>query len=140
MNARGAVAVTIAVVGGLGLVACGDSGSDDTVGTTLTDFEVTADAVTAKAGETTFAIDNDAEQVHEFVVVKTDLAAADLPLDEDGLVDERGEGLTFVDEVEDLQGGESAQLTVDLTPGTYILLCNLPDHFAQGMHTGFTVT
>jgi len=140
VNTRGTAAVILATVAALSFAACGDSGTGHNIGVTLTDFEVDADTSTVEAGEITFAIDNDASQVHEFVVVRSDLAPSALPLDEDGLVDERGEGLEFVDEVEDLQASESATLTVSLTRGTYFLLCNLPDHFAQAMHTTFTVT
>jgi uncharacterized cupredoxin-like copper-binding protein len=137
---RAATAITLAGVIALTVAACSDSEPDHNVAVMLTDYEVDPDATTAEAGETTFEIDNDADQVHEFVVVKTDLAPDDLPLDEDGLVDERGDGLEFIDEVEDLEGGESAELTADLAAGTYLLLCNLPDHFQHAMYKTFTVT
>jgi uncharacterized cupredoxin-like copper-binding protein len=137
---RTAARITIAGLIALTAAACGDSEPDHTVGVTMSDYEVDPDATRAEAGETTFEIDNTAVQVHEFVVVKTDLAPDELPLDEDGLVDERGEGLEFIDEVEDLEGGESAELTADLAAGTYLLLCNLPDHFQQDMFKTFTVT
>ena len=117
----------------------GASAPGQRVPVSLTDFEVkTSSGV--DAGRTSFEIDNAATQVHEFVVVKTPLAGDALPLDEDGLVDEQGAGLEFVDEVEDLEGGKSATLTVDLTSGTYVLLCNLPDHYNQGMYAPFTVS
>ncbi len=118
------------------LAACG---GPTTVDATLTDYEMQLSTNTAKAGEITFQIQNDSEMtVHEFVVVQTDTMAADLPVGEDLLVDESL--FTPVDEVEDLAAGDSAELTVTLTPGHYVLLCNIAGHFQLGMHTDFTVT
>ena len=60
-------------------------------------------------------------------------------MDDEGVVDEEGEGLELVDEIEDIEGGSSQSLTVNLDAGSYVLICNLPGHYAQGMHAGFTV-
>lgn len=49
------------------------------------------------------------------------------------------EGLELVDEIEDITPGSSADLTVDLDAGTYVIMCNLPGHFAQGMYSTFEV-
>ena len=98
------------------------------------------DPGSAPAGDITFDITNDAEQTHEFVVFKTDLAADQLPTDENGDVDEAGEGVEHVDEVEDIEGGSTQSLTVNLDAGSYVLICNLPGHYGQGMHAGFTVS
>ena len=45
-----------------------------------------------------------------------------------------------VDEVEDIAPGTSASLSLDLEPGTYAVICNLPGHYANGMHTTFAVS
>ncbi|MGH2629563.1 MAG: sulfocyanin-like copper-binding protein [Actinomycetota bacterium] len=120
-------------------VAAGCSSDSGGVGVTEADFSITLDESTAPAGEVTFDIQNDAEQTHEFVVFKTDLAPDALPTNEDGDVDEEGEGVEHIDEVEDIAGGSSAELTANLDAGAYVLICNLPGHYAQGMHTEFTV-
>jgi uncharacterized cupredoxin-like copper-binding protein len=117
--------------------ACGGDGG---LGVTESDYKIELDENSAPAGETTFDIHNDAEQTHEFVVFKTDLAPDALPTDENGDVDEEGEGVTLVDEVEDITGGSTEHLTVNLDPGKYVFICNLPGHYRQGMHTAFTVT
>jgi uncharacterized cupredoxin-like copper-binding protein len=105
----------------------------------MTDYEMNLSAPSAKAGEITFHIQNDSEvNIHEFVVVKTDTGAGSLPMGEDDIVDESQ--FTPVDEVEDLETGKSADLVVTLEPGHYVLLCNLPNHYMQGMHADFTVT
>ena len=136
MHVRRALAV--ASIGALTLLsACGgDSGG---VGVTLADFSVTPDENSASAGDITFDVTNDAEQSHEFVVIKTDLAEDQLPLDDEG-VDESADGVEVVDEIEDVGGGSEQSLTVNLDAGSYVLICNLPGHYAQGMHAAFTVS
>ena len=125
---------------GLVLVMTGCSDDDGGIDVTLADFTVTADPDSASAGEVTFDVSNEAEQTHEFVVFKSDLAPDQLPTDEGGDVDEAGEGVELVDEIEDIEGGSSQSLTVNLDAGGYVLICNLPGHDAQGMHSGFTVS
>ncbi|MEO8293731.1 MAG: sulfocyanin-like copper-binding protein [Actinomycetota bacterium] len=122
------------------LVATGCSSDSGGIGATEADFTITLDADTAPAGDVTFDIQNDAGQTHEFVVVKTDLAPDALPTDDAGDVDEKGDGITPVDEVEDITAGSSETLTVKLDAGSYVVICNLPSHYKQGMHAGFTVT
>ena len=51
----------------------------------------------------------------------------------------RAAGMTVVDEVEDIVAGTTAELQLSLEPGTYAVICNLPEHYAQGMHASLTV-
>jgi uncharacterized cupredoxin-like copper-binding protein len=133
-----ALAVAAVIALAVPLAACSsDSGG---VGATEVDYKITLDDTTLPSGETTFDIHNEAEQTHEFVVVKTDLAPDELPTDENGDVDEEGEGIEPVDEVEDISAGSTESLTVNLDAGNYVAICNLPGHYRQGMHTGFTVS
>ena len=84
---------------------------------TLQEFAVSADPASVPAGSVTFDVTNDGpDDVHEFVVIKTDLAPTDLPTDKDGAVLEDGEGMEVVDEIEDIPVGETPTLTVDLEP------------------------
>jgi uncharacterized cupredoxin-like copper-binding protein len=55
------------------------------------------------------------------------------------LVEEGGE-LEPVDEIEDIGDGDDPDLTVDLQPGSYVIICNVELHYKQGMRTAFTVT
>jgi uncharacterized cupredoxin-like copper-binding protein len=133
--------LVVPMILGLALVTAGCSSDDEgTVAVTLVDFSVTPDPDSAPAGETTFDVTNDAEQVHEFVVFQTDLAADQLPTDESGDVDEAGEGVELVDEIEDIEGGSTQSLTVNLDAGSYVLICNIPGHYRQGMHASFTAS
>jgi uncharacterized cupredoxin-like copper-binding protein len=78
-------------------------------------------------------------------VIKTDLAPDALPTDENGAVEEEGEGMEVIDEIEDIPVGETQTLTVDLDAGNYVLICNIFDeeeqeaHYSMGMRTAFTV-
>jgi uncharacterized cupredoxin-like copper-binding protein len=64
--------------------------------------------------------------------------ADDLPLDGDTA--RADELLEVIDEVEDIAPGTSATLNLNLDPGAYAVICNLPGHYASGMHAAFTVT
>lgn len=117
----------------------GDGGGGGGISITLADYSVAADPATANAGDITFDIHNDAGQVHEFVVFKSDLDEGSLPTDDTGDVDEAGKGVEHIDEVEDIEGGADGTLAVNLAAGNYVLICNLPGHYGQGMHASFTV-
>ena len=133
--------LAVPMILGLVLVTASCSSDDDGgVAVTLADFTVTVDPDSAPAGEVTFDITNDAGQTHEFVVFQTDLAPDQLPTDEGGDVDEAGAGVEHVDEIEDIEAGSTESLTVNLDAGSYVLICNLPGHYGQGMHAGFTVS
>ena len=85
------------------------------------------------------------EDVHEFVIIQTDLAPDELPTDETGAAIEDGEGMEVIDEIEDLAVGDSQELTVDLAAGQYVLICNVYSadegeaHYEMGMRTAFAV-
>ena len=118
----------------------GPGGGGSSVDATESDYKIDVSSMTTAPGGVTFHVTNSAGQVHEFVVIKTDLAADALPYDEDSAeVDEDSSELTVVDEVEDLEGGSSADLDVQLEAGHYALICNVPGHYQLGMHTDFTV-
>jgi uncharacterized cupredoxin-like copper-binding protein len=123
---------------------CGDGGG--TVDVTLQEFAVGTDPTTAEAGEVVFEATNEGpDDVHEFVVFRTDLGPTELPTDENGAVDEGGEGLELIGEIEDIPVGETQSVTLDLEAGNYVLICNIWDedeqeaHYQEGMRTTFTV-
>ena len=76
--------------------------------------------------------------VHEFVAVRTDLAPNALPTDGTRVVEDQ---LDFRGRTTPLLSpGELGEVTVDLEPGAYVLFCNVPFHYDQGMFVSFTVT
>jgi len=114
----------------------------------LQEFAVLPASESAPAGDVTFTVTNTGpEDTHEFVVFKTDLAADALPTAPDGSVDEEGEGVELIDEIEDIAVGDTPTLTVSLDAGSYVFICNIVEeegqdtivHYQQGMRTGFTV-
>lgn len=114
-----------------------------TVGVTLQEFSIVLDTDTVKAGSVTFHVSNTGpSEVHEFVLIRTDLAPDKLPTGTDGAVEEEAEGLTVLGEVEDLAVGKSKDLTLDVSPGAYVAICNINDndqvHYMLGMRVGFT--
>ncbi|HYN36850.1 MAG TPA: plastocyanin/azurin family copper-binding protein [Actinomycetota bacterium] len=113
-------------------------GDGQEVAATTEDYSISLDPTSVASGETTFNITNDGAVLHEFVVFKTDLAEGDLPVDDEGTIDEEG-GLEVVDEVEDMEAGSTHELTVDLDAGTYVIACNIPTHYGLGMVTTLTV-
>lgn len=116
------------------LAACGPR----SVQVVLGQYEMSASPSSAKAGEITFSVQNNAaELVHEFVVVKSDLPSGGLTVGSEGIVDESQ--MVVIDEIEDMEPGANVNLTVTLEAGHYILLCNIKDHYGLGMHADFTV-
>ena len=111
-----------------------------TIAVALTDFKVGLASATIPAGQVTLQIANEGSQAHELLVFATSLDPTAFPKAADGSVDEEGQGMDKISDGENLDPGGSQTRTVDLTkPGRYVLLCNLPDHFAQGMYTTVTV-
>jgi uncharacterized cupredoxin-like copper-binding protein len=120
------------------------AGEGTAVNVTLQEFNVIPDADSGPAGEFTFNITNvGPDDTHEFVVFKTDLAPDSLPTVADGSVDETGEGVELIDEVEDVAVDADEAVTVDLEAGDYVFICNVVEgdevHYALGMTTSFTV-
>jgi uncharacterized cupredoxin-like copper-binding protein len=120
------------------LVSAGSDGST-VVNVTARSFVITPDTTTIPAGKITFKVTNTDVITHETLVVHAQGTGFDLPYDfsisrviEDQ-IDKPGE-------VPDIQGGTSGEVTLDLEPGTYVLMCNLTAHFQAGMHTLITVT
>jgi uncharacterized cupredoxin-like copper-binding protein len=104
------------------------------------DFHLDFDKTTAAAGTVSFAVKNNGPSTHEFVVFQTDLAVDKLPTNKDGDVDEKGAGVTHIDELGEIKRGKSSTLNVNLPAGKYVMICNITGHYAAGMHTAFTVT
>ena len=118
--------------------ACG--GDDDepeqaTLAVTLSEWAVEADQDSVAVGSVVLDVDNLGPTFpHELKVIRTDLAADALPLFE-GQVDEALVEVQFA--IEPFEGDAVGQTLLDA--GNYVLLCNLPGHYGQGMRTTLTV-
>ena len=119
-----------------------------TVNVTVEEYKVTPESDSAPAGTITFNVTNNGpDDVHEFIVVKTDLAPDALPTKADGSFDEEGQDVQVLGEVEEILVDKSEPLQLSLEPGAYVMLCNrvvkengeTESHYAMGMHAAFTV-
>jgi uncharacterized cupredoxin-like copper-binding protein len=102
----------------------------------LSEWKVAPSAAKAKAGEVTFNATNKGATQHELVVIKSDAAPDKLP-QASGAVDEKA--VTVAGRVAALDAGKSGTVKATLAAGKYVLVCNLPAHYGQGMTTAFTV-
>ena len=104
----------------------------------LTEFAIDVDTTTLADGPVIFQVRNDGAIVHNLRVIATDLTPDDLPTSR-GSVDE--EQLEVVARTSDFEAGGSQTSTVEqLAPGNYVLICNVPGHYQNGMAVGFEVT
>lgn len=113
-----------------------ESPAGTTVTATLTEFVIALSASSAPAGPVTFNVTNAGTMVHEFVILKTDTLAKDLPL-VDGVVVE--DDFSPVGEVPETEAGKSGTFSATLAAGHYAIICNIAGHVAAGMVIDFTV-
>jgi uncharacterized cupredoxin-like copper-binding protein len=81
-----------------------------------TEFKITTDLTSFKAGEITFVAKNEGKIPHDLAVKETG------------------------DKTKEIAPGGSAELKVTLKPGKYELYCTIPGHEAAGMKLTITVT
>ena len=116
----------------------------------LQEFAIVPSVASVPAGTVKFVAKNTGpDDIHEMVVLRTDLDPAALPVDKDGKADEEADGITSIGETGDVAVGETKDVSFDLTSGKYVVICNIvqtePDgsieaHYKVGMRTAFTVT
>jgi len=92
----------------------------------------------ARTGAVIFEVENKGSAIHELVILKTDLAADALPVD-GGKVDEDAAELEVIGEVEEFPSGQAEVGTFELDSGRYVLICNIPAHYEQGMYAEMAV-
>jgi uncharacterized cupredoxin-like copper-binding protein len=130
----GVLLVAIAAVIVIGLIV---NPAPAAIRATTVDYAINM-PTTLSAGTHTIRFTNHGSIGHEIVIFKTDRAADALPL-KDGNVNE--DALQSVaDSGDALQpGGTETVTTADLTPGHYVVVCNLPGHYKAGMRLDLTV-
>ena len=143
-------ALPVIMTGTLGVMACNDSTAPSpvTVNVTLREFNISLDRASAPRGTVIFHVTNSGEDIHEFLVIRTDRAPNALPTEADGSYQENGAGTQLLEEIEEVPPGSSRDLTLDLAEGSHVLICNMvmtePDgtvevHYQLGMRTAFQV-
>lgn len=126
---------------------------------TLAEWRIDLSSALAPAGRVSFSITNRGAVPHEFLIIRTDTSAGDLPV-MDNMIDIAAMGGPMsttmnmpgmspstgmahpagtVGVVDELAAGATALLAVDVVPGHYVVVCDLPAHYQQGMRVDFTV-
>jgi uncharacterized cupredoxin-like copper-binding protein len=147
----GAAAVSLAVAG------CGGGNNENSTtqaqtpaqpsgGGSLTinmsDYAFSPNDSSTNAGTVKISTPNQGQLPHELVLLKTNQAPNSLPTLSNGEVDEEGleaKGVESPGEIEDVGPGETKSAALKLTPGKYVMICNLPGHYKQGMYGTLTV-
>lgn len=143
-------AVYVVLMGATLIVTRGGSGgTSETVTERLAQWSITGDTSVA-AGDVRFVVKNDGTMEHEMLVLQTDTPADQLAVTDAGDPPVPvTQGANKVDEADsigetgnpNLQPGETRIFVIkDMAPGHYVLVCNLEDHYQNGMSADFTVT
>ena len=94
---------------------------------------------TVPAGPVKFAVTNAARATeHEMLVIKDTPAREGLPINTAGnrVLEEQ---VAKVGEVPEIRPGAQRTKRFTLKPGRYLLICNVPGHYAMGMTAMLTV-
>jgi uncharacterized cupredoxin-like copper-binding protein len=134
----------IALIGALLTVApgCGGHASRNVSATVVDvrerDFAIAVSPRVVDAGDVVFQDQNRGPDAHELIVIRSPDGA--LPLRSDGLtVDEEALGRVTVGAIEPHAPGSMSELHAHLSPGRYVLLCNMAGHYMGGMHAVLVV-
>lgn len=87
-----------------------------------------------RAGAQTIFVRNRGTLAHDFIILRTDAPPDQLQIDGARAKEEGRVAAT-----RSLGPARGELLTVDLAPGTYVIICNEPGHYALQMRTGVTV-
>ena len=138
------VKVTLAALGLL-LLACG-GGAKTNVKVSEAEWKMAPEVVQTKPGKVAFNVTNDGTEPHEFIVIRSDLPVYGLPIVDDKVNED---AVDIVGQVEPFDPGHAATVTANLTPGRYLLICNVKEggvgatplvsHYQKGMRIAFTV-
>jgi len=101
------------------------------------DFQITPASHRAAPGPIVIRVTNRGPDEHELIVVRDD---GHLPLRSDGMtVDEDALAKQTLGALEPGQPGTVRELHLVLSPGRYVLLCNMYGHYMAGMHSDVVV-
>jgi uncharacterized cupredoxin-like copper-binding protein len=92
--------------------------------------------VAVSAGKVAITAPNKGKVEHELVLLKTNTDPAKLKTEKDGEVNE--DAYTGPGEIPDVESGETGKTTLNLKPGTYAMVCNVPGHYKAGMYGSVT--
>jgi len=117
--------------------ACGGDDTESTqVSVTLKEWEIESSASQAPSGTVVFAVRNDGSMPHQLIVIKNDLPPDMLPVSGGSIAMSQVKVLESIDPI---GPGATGTVRFETTPGKYVLVCNLPGHYQQGMAAAFLV-
>ena len=111
---------------------------DSSTDPSIAHMRLVVDAQTLKPGRVTIQAENQSKGlVHEVIVVR-DSGAKELPYDakQNRVIEKR---IRSLGEIADLPPGKTGKLTLNLKAGAYLLICNQPGHYKDGMMAKITV-
>ncbi|MBT5773231.1 MAG: hypothetical protein HOH95_02530 [Dehalococcoidia bacterium] len=116
------------------VMASGETAQE--IAVVLDEWSIAPELAEMDAGVVEFVVTNEGAEPHELVVIRNDAEPSALPV-VDGLVPEGD--VDFRGEVEEFPAGSIRVGTFRLEAGRYLLICNIPQHYQQGMVTEFVV-
>ena len=102
----------------------------------MKEYSITLNTPTVKSGVVKFGIRNLGTMVHDFNLIKTDLAPDKLLIDT-AAGKAKTDGL--VKQMINIAQGRATTVDADLAPGHYVIICNVASHYQLGMRTELTV-
>ena len=102
----------------------------------LKEYSITLSVPTVKAGVVKIGIRNQGTMVHDFDLIKTDLAPDKLPIDT-AAAKAKTDGL--VKQMINIAVGRATTLSADLAAGHYVIICNVAGHYQLGMRAELKV-
>ncbi len=153
MVGGGASAVLAGVPGRAGTATATKKASVPVVTVTLTDTQgltgpmtLTVTPTSVKAGKVKFVVNNAGTIVHEMIVLKTPSPFDQLPVADAGdppapvtAGANKVSEATKVGETGDVAIGKTKSVTLKLKKGSYVLVCNIAQHYGLGMRAALTV-
>jgi len=137
LSLAGATAV-VAISAGCGDQLGAGGGGATVVQVTERDFRISAPK-RLPAGDVALRVHNNGPGSHELIVVR--LPDRGLPFRADGLtINEDAVAKVEAGALEPAHAGAVRTLRLHLTPGRYVLLCNMYGHYLGGMHTTVVVS
>jgi uncharacterized cupredoxin-like copper-binding protein len=102
----------------------------------MKEYTITLNTPTAKAGIVKFGIRNIGTMVHDFNLIKTDLAPDKLPID---VASAKAKTDGLVKQMINIAQGRATTLDAQLDAGHYVIICNVAGHYQLGMRAELTV-
>ena len=105
---------------------------DSSMDPSLAHMRIVLDHTMLKPGRVTLQAENQSKTLVHEVLIAGDDGAKELPFDakHDRVIENR---VRRLGEIADLAPGKTGKLTLNLKSGTYVLFCNQPGHYKDGM-------